>query len=86
MLDSLKCIKSRRTRLSLRNNLTRRHPALPLPRIDLQKDQDFIDLGLIDPYSGGGVKKDAQTEAQIKQWEEDLDSRLKTKNIQKIPK
>ena len=90
MLDSLKCIKSRKTRLSLRNNLTRRYPAVPLPgRIELKEDQDFkLELGLMDPFSDGteGVDKDPQAEAQLKQWEEDFDCRLKTKNYQKIPK
>ena len=88
MLDSLKCIKSRKTRLSLRNNLTRRYPAVPLPRLELKgHDKDFrLELGLMDPFSGTEVDKDPQAEAQLKQWEEDFDCRLKTKNYQKIPK
>lgn len=34
----------------------------------------------------GDDRKDPQAEAQLKQWEEELDSRLKKKNIQRCPK
>ena len=57
MLNNLNKIP-RRTKLSLRNSLTRRYPAVPIPSVvtkayNLKEDKDFLDLGLIDPLGDG---------------------------------
>lgn len=84
MLQSLKTIP-RKTKLSLRNHLTRRYPAVPIPNLILSNqvkdDKDFIDLGLVDPYLG--VRKIDKAQLQMKQWEDDLNTRLKGKEIPK---
>ena len=49
MLKTLSSIP-RKTKLSLRNVLTRRYPAVPLhiKSFNIKEDKDFIDLGLVD--------------------------------------
>ncbi len=84
MLANLQTLP-RKTKLSLRNYLTRRYPAVPLPNIkrsyDVLADNDFIDIGLTDPYAG--ARKLDKAQLQIKQWEDDLNARLKGKEIPK---
>lgn len=80
MLENLNHIP-RKTKLSLRNNLTKKFPAVPVPSarfLDKTKnDKDFIDLGLIDPYIG--ARKVEKNESLMKQWETDMNARLKAK-------
>lgn len=86
MLSSLKQVP-RKTRQCLRNNLTRRYPAVPLPSTAFKKttepedkmENDFIDLGISEPYIG--AKKAEQAKLQFKMWEDDLKDRLKGKEI-----
>ena len=91
----------RRTKLSLRNSLTRRYPAVPIPSVvtksyNLKEDKDFIDLDLIDPLrDAAGVLSESMENGklvnfkvdsahkQMKQWEDDLNKRLKGKEIPK---
>ena len=81
MLKTLNSIP-RKTKLCLRNILTKRYPAVPLQikSYNLKEDKDFIDLGLVDPYVGAH-KKNMTAEKQMKQWEDDLNKRLKGKEI-----
>ena len=51
----------RKVKMSLRNHLTKRYPAVPLPNYesldgcsngDEKRNDDFLDLGQMDPYVG----------------------------------
>ena len=83
MLDNMKKIP-RKSRVSLRNNLTRRHPAVPLPSSlthrsnDDDDDDDELDVGLQVEFVG---LKDDQLSKQMKQWQDDLDARIGDKAL-----
>ena len=49
----------RKVKMSLRNHLTKRYPAVPLPNLeslssneDEERNNEFLDLGQLDPYVG----------------------------------
>eukprot|EP00095_Tigriopus_kingsejongensis_P008525 maker-scaffold81_size397536-snap-gene-0.19 protein:Tk08525 transcript:maker-scaffold81_size397536-snap-gene-0.19-mRNA-1 annotation:"low quality protein: f-box only protein 40" len=76
---------SRKTRLTLRNTLTRRYPAVPIPSTINSGPQggresspsDVLDLG--DDIEFHGVRKDPMLSKQMIKWQNDLDERLKDK-------
>ena len=92
MLKNLKNIP-RKTRLCLRNSLTKRYPAVPLPKTVIREhrddiddneplvEEDFLDIGDQDPFVGARQCNDKHSQQQMKQWEEDLNQRLKGKKI-----
>ncbi len=85
---------SRKMRVSLRNSLTRRHPAVPLPRsVDREWDEndkgyqkEVLDLGNDVEFLGlrvgsGGDSDRSGISKHMQQWQEDLDERLKGRDI-----
>ena len=77
---------SRKSRLTLRNNLTKRYPAVPLPKQSSTEENGFSDsededLDLGQNLEFLGVRKeDDMMSKQMKQWQDDLDQRLKVIN------
>ena len=86
MLKNLNSIP-RRTKLSLRNSLTLRYPAVPVPTkthsetYNLKEDKDFNILGLTDPYIGTVVNKGFNLTEKVrkKYWQDKIDKRLEGK-------
>ena len=86
MLKNLNSIP-RRTKLSLRNSLTLRYPAVPVPTkthsetYNLKEDKDFNILGLTDPYIGAVVNKGFNLTEKVrkKYWQDKIDKRLEGK-------
>ena len=85
MLNNLGKI-SRRTRMTLRNNLTRRFPAVPLPRQQSMEGREeggddgekkLLDLG--EDVEFLGVRPDPKLSKQMQQWKDGLEDRLKGK-------
>lgn len=80
---------SRKTKLTLRNSLTRRYPAVPIPStirsrlpeavengVETNGSDDLLDVG--DDIEFMGVRRnDKALSKQMKQWQDDLDERLK---------
>ena len=87
MLKNLNSIP-RKTKLSLRNSLTLRYPAVPVPTkthsetyYNLKEDKDFNILGLTDPYIGTVVNKGFNLTEKVrkKYWQDKIDKRLEGK-------
>ncbi len=86
MLNNFGRVLSRKTRMALRNNLTKRHPAVPLAEPimrALQQDgpkekssrSDCLDLG--DFGEVKGIRMDVSLTKQMKIWQDELDERIK---------
>ena len=86
MLKNLNSIP-RKTKLSLRNSLTLRYPAVPVPTkthsetYNLKEDKDFNILGLTDPYIGTVVNKGFNLTEKVrkKYWQDKIDKALEGK-------
>ena len=88
MMSGLEKI-SRKTRVALRNNLTKRYPALPLPpSVDRAWDENDkgyqrevlqVTPGNLDHLPGYRRASMDAVSAQMKKWEDDLEERLKGK-------
>lgn len=69
----------------MRNNLTRRYPAVPLPNVVFrppdQDDKDFLKdiLDVGGTIEGVGIKVDSQLSKQMERWQKDLDDRIGSK-------